>query len=69
MKVGVHQKLHRGTFLADGPAVQGRLQQTRYLNHAKSNFADQADVDSFVTARGGAPADWVCVDLGAVVLL
>ncbi len=64
MKVAIHRQFFRATFLGGSPP--GRLHQTQALYAAKPDFADQAAVDAFVSARGGAPADWVCVDLGQV---
>jgi hypothetical protein len=60
----MHRAASRGNFLVDCPANPGRgLEYTRYLDLAKMDFVDQADVDSWVTARGGTTSDWVFVDL------
>ena len=66
MKLAIRSVISQGVFLSDCPPNPLRgLESTRDVTIAKRDFADQADVDSWVTARGGTTADWLVLDLGA----
>ena len=67
MKVAIRAHLSGAhDFLADSPANASRgLEHANRISEAKQDFADQTDVDSFVTARGGTAGDWLVLDLGA----
>ena len=66
MKVAISKNFGRGEFLAESPANALRgLESTRWLMNAKTDFADQTAVDTYVTARGGTTSQWVVLDLGA----
>jgi len=59
VKVAIDRNL-RGRYLRESPASAARgLESTLHLADAKQDFADQAAVDAFVTARGGVTADWL----------
>jgi len=67
VKVAIRRTVADDCFLCESPANLGRgLESTRYLTLAKADFADQADVNAYVTARGGDPLKWVVADLGEV---
>jgi hypothetical protein len=54
-------------FVCESPANAGRgVEVTRYLTLAKTDFADQSALDSYIVARGGSAGTFVCVDLGTV---
>jgi hypothetical protein len=66
MKVAISAVISQGRFLVDCPAVPARgLESTGDITLAKRDFADQAAVDSWVTARGGTTSQWKVLDLGA----
>lgn len=66
MKVAISKIISRGAFLTDCPANTSRgLESTTDIRNAKQDFASQGAIDTWVTARGGATADWVVLDLGA----
>jgi len=66
MKVATSKVISKGIFIAESPANVGRgLETCREMKEAKRDFADQTDVDNYVTARGGVTAQWVVLDLGA----
>ena len=62
--VAIHSS-RRGRFLrdqpSDSPAARG-LETVENLDNAK-RFADQAAIDTWVTALGGVTANWVAMTL------
>ncbi len=57
-------RMTRG-FLRETPAnpARGCESGDGLTSYTKNNFVDQTDVNSYVTARGGVPADWVFASL------
>lgn len=46
-------------FIQPSPENAGRGLETTSLLSGAERFADQAAIDSYVTARGGSPLTWV----------
>ena len=61
--VAIHKT--RAEFLNESPSdtLNNRVQSHEKLSIAKKDFADQAAIDAYVTARGGDPSLWVALEL------
>ena len=64
MIVATSKCISQGLFLAESAANPLRgVETTRELKEARRGFTDQASVDAYVIARGGAAGDYIVLDL------
>lgn len=52
----------RGVWLRESPTVRG-IETTGDVEDAKRDFADQAAINTYVTARGGSAGDFLAVTI------
>lgn len=65
-RVAIHRTFSRGEFVRECIIHPKRkLETTNEIGAAKPDFIDQADVDGYVTARGGVAGEWLVLDLSA----